>query len=83
MTNDTYNIDCPECNWQSREFEVLSEEIASKVDAEIHYVDTHSGRIPDEAPFGDNQCPECLDTDGFNGTVSCSECGYVPEKVRA
>jgi len=48
----------------------------------VHYTTTHGERIPDDAAFGHNQCPECLDTDAFNGTVSCSACGYVPEKVR-
>ena len=85
MSDDTepHRIECPKCNWQSRKYELPSDELASKVDAEIHYTNTHGGRIPPEAPFGNNQCPECLDINGFNGTVSCSECGYVPEKVRA
>jgi hypothetical protein len=78
-----YRIDCPECDWQSREFDEIEGEIAAKVDAELHYVEDHGGLIPEDAPFGHNQCPECLDVDGFNGTVSCSECGFVPEKVRA
>jgi len=79
----TDRLDCPECDWQSREFEALSGEITAKVDAEMHYVDNHDGPIPDDAPFGYDQCPRCLDIDGFNGTVSCSECGFVPEGVRA
>jgi hypothetical protein len=81
--DDTDRIDCPDCDWQSREFEVLSEELASKVDTAMHYVDEHDGEIPDDAPFGNDQCPECLDIHGFNGTISCSECGFIPERVRA
>jgi len=83
MTHDTYTIDCPDCGWQSRAFEAIDGEIAATVDAEIHYTDTHDERIPDSADFGHHQCPECLDTDGFNGTVSCSACGYVPPEARA
>jgi hypothetical protein len=80
---ETYRIDCPECDWQSDVFEEITDEIAAKVDAEIHYVENHDSRIPEDVPFGNNQCPRCLDTDGFNGTVSCSGCGFVPDKVRA
>jgi hypothetical protein len=80
--NEIFQIDCPECDWQSREFEVVGEEIAARVDAELHYTDAHDPRIPDDAPFGYNQCPQCLDLDGFNGTVSCSACGFVPPEVR-
>jgi len=79
----THQIDCPDCDWQTQPFDSIEAEIAAKVDAEMHYVETHGGVIPDDAEFGHNQCPECLDTDGFNGTVSCSECGYVPPEVRA
>jgi hypothetical protein len=79
----THRIDCPGCDWQSREFEELPAELAAKVDAGLHYVDEHGGRIPDSAPFGDDQCPECFDILGLDGTVSCSECGFIPEKVRA
>ena len=81
--SETYRINCPECGWNSREFGAIEGEIAAKVDAEIHYVEEHDERIPDDAPFGDNQCPQCLDTDGFNGTVTCSGCGFVPSGVRA
>jgi len=28
-------------------------------------------------------CPNCEDPEGMLGTVSCSECGYVPPQVRA
>lgn len=83
LTEGVYRIDCPECDWQSTTFEVPCEEFAAKVDAELHYVENHDGRIPEDAMFGYNQCPKCLDTDGFNGTVSCSECGFVPREVRA
>jgi len=83
LTEETYRIYCPGCDWQSSEFEQIEGEIAAKVDAELHYVEEHGERIPDDANFGQNQCPECLDLDGFNGTVSCSECGHVPKKVRA
>lgn len=79
----TYTIDCPDCDWQSTTFDEIAGELAAKVDAEIHYTDTHGDRIPDAADFGDHQCPECLDTDGFNGTVSCSACGFVPPEARA
>ena len=78
-----HQIDCPDCDWQSREFDHIADQIAAKVDAELHYVEEHGERIPDDANFGHNQCPECLNMDGFNGTVSCSACGFVPEKVRA
>ncbi len=83
QTAETYRISCPECGWHSREFAEVEGEIAAKVDAEMHYVVEHDERIPDNAPFGHNQCPECLDTDGLNGTVTCSECGFVPSGVRA
>lgn len=80
-----YQIKCPEpgCTWKSREFEKYTGELASKVDAGLHYVETHGGRIPEEEEFGNEQCPNCFDVNGLNGTVSCSECGFVPEKVRA
>jgi len=78
----TYQIDCPDCDWESREFSKHTEEIAAKVDAELHYVDVHGGRIPDEAKFGYKQCPECFEVNGLNGTVSCSECGFVPTEHR-
>ena len=81
--NDTYRIDCPACDWQSREFKDASGEIAGKVDGALHYVENHDRRIPEDAPFGKDQCPECLALDGFDGTVSCSACGFVPPKVRA
>ena len=78
-----HHIDCPDCDWQSREFEQVEGEIAAQVDAGIHYIDTHQSRIPDGAPFGHYQCPDCFALHGFNGTVSCSECGFIPQKVRA
>jgi hypothetical protein len=79
--NTIYSISCPECG-KTWEFECFEEEIARKVDASLHYVDEHGGVIPDDAPFGNYQCPECLDVGGLNGTASCSECGYVPEGAR-
>ncbi|TKX60602.1 hypothetical protein EXE48_11560 [Halorubrum sp. ASP1] len=80
---EVYQIDCPDCSWKSRKFERLSGELAAKEDAEQHYIEDHNEKIPEDAPFGDNQCPKCLNTKGFNGTVSCSECGFVPPRVRA
>lgn len=82
-TEGVYRIHCPECDWNSREFDDGRGELAAKVDAEMHYVENHDERIPADVPFGHNQCTECLDLDGFNGTVSCSACGFVPESVRA
>jgi len=79
----TYRIDCPDCDWESQVFEEIDGEISAKVDAEIHYLAEHGHRIPDDADFGHNQCPECLDVDGFTGTVSCSACGFIPEETRA
>jgi len=80
---ETNQIHCPECDWHSRLYEDISGEITAKVDAEMHFVDAHDCQIPDDAPFGDHQCPECLDIDGLNGTVSCKRCGFVPAEVRA
>lgn len=77
---------CPEigCGW-STTFDPKAgfERESKKVDAALHYVNEHGGKIPDEANFGHQQCPECYDILGFNGTASCSECGYIPQKVRA
>ena len=28
-------------------------------------------------------CPMCSDPEGMLGTVSCQNCGYIPEEVRA
>ena len=50
------------------------------------FIDTLDGEtvIPEGVENGTKVTwPECLDVDGFNGTVSCSECGFVPEQVRA
>jgi len=80
--DEKLHIDCPECSWQSRSIKEINGEIAAKVDAELHYIEMHKSRIPDDAPFGNNQCPVCLDTNGLSGTVSCSECGFIPEEVR-
>lgn len=81
--DEGHRIDCPECDWESREFDDIRGELATKVDAEMHYVEDHGGRIPDDAPFGEYQCPECFDTHGLHRTVSCSECGFIPDEVRA
>ena len=80
---DSDRIDCPECDWQSREFGDVCGKIAAKVDAEVHWRDEHGGEIPDYAAFGESQCPDCGAIDGMNGSVSCSECGHIPEEVRA
>jgi hypothetical protein len=81
VVSKTYSIECPACadRW---EFETGAEEIARKVDAALHWSMEHDGPIPDDAPFGKHQCPNCLDVVGLNGTVSCSECGYIPEAYR-
>jgi len=78
----TYSFGCPACS-KTWEFQTLSEEIARKVDAAMHWNEEHDGPIPESAKFGKHQCPDCLDVLGMNGTVSCSECGHIPEKVRA
>lgn len=77
-----YEIDCPDCSWTSPEFDDYAGELAAKVDAAMHYVDEHGGEIPDDADFGEHQCPSCHAILGMNGTVSCSECGYIPEEHR-
>lgn len=78
-----YTINCPDCDWQSREFNEIEGEIAATVDAGVHYVNTHGGQIPDGADFGKYQCSECDALAGLDGTVSCSECGYIPPEARA
>lgn len=80
----TYELECYKagCNW-SRTYSEYAEELAAKVDAELHWVREHDGLIPDDARYGNEQCPECEDINGLNGTVSCSTCGHIPEKVRA
>jgi hypothetical protein len=80
-----WQISCPEqgCPWRTREFKNGSEELAVKVDAAMHYVDEHGGLIPEEADFGKHQCPECHAILGLDGTVSCSECGHIPDEARA
>jgi len=79
-------IECPAtgCDW-STEFDggVSPNWIVAEVNAEVHWERHHGGQVPDEAPFGDHQCPQCDALDGLSGTVSCSECGFVPEEVRA
>jgi len=82
-SHQTGTIRCPECSWTT-EFEMkISSELAKKVDAEMHWQEFHGGKVPDSANFGDHQCPECYSMSGLDGTVSCSNCGHVPEKVRA
>jgi len=76
----TYRIGCPKCS-KTWKFQTLTEEIARKVDASMHWNEEHDGPIPDSAPFGDHQCPECLDIAGLDGTASCGECGHVPEEM--
>ncbi|RLM88161.1 hypothetical protein D3D02_13195 [Halobellus sp. Atlit-38R] len=79
--------ECPYrgCGWTGREYDPESthETIAAEVDATIHWESEHGGEIPEDAEFGDQQCPECYAVHGMNGTVSCSECGHIPEEVRA
>lgn len=79
-----WQTSCPEqdCSWRTREFKNATEEVAAKVDAAKHYVDEHGGQIPEDADFGEHQCPECFAILGLDGTVSCSECGHIPEKAR-
>lgn len=79
----TYTISCvePDCD-ETWEFECVREEIARKVDAAIHWQENHEGAIPEDAPFGNEQCPKCLDILGMDGSASCSECGYIPEENR-
>lgn len=82
LANRSYSMKCPACN-ATWEYSNAAEEIARKIDAAQHYVDKHGGLIPDVAHFGKHQCPNCEHILGLNGTVSCSECGYVPEESRA
>lgn len=80
-TRKTYSISCPECG-KEWTYQTPPEELARKVDAALHWVERHDGPIPDEAPYGRYQCPECLDILGLDGTASCSECGYIPPEAR-
>jgi hypothetical protein len=79
--------ECPYrgCEWTGREYdpEDTYETIAAEVDATVHWESEHGGEIPDDAEFGDQQCPECYAVHGMNGSVSCSECGFIPQEVRA
>jgi len=77
----TYSIGCPACS-ESWTFSKPTEELARKVDAALHWVEHHDGPIPEDAPFGRHQCPQCLDILGLDGTASCSECGFIPEEYR-
>lgn len=90
MTGTTPNKNvkhCPfrGCDWAGNEYDAdtTASEIAAQVDAEIHWETEHGGEIPEDAEFGDEQCPECYATNGLNGTVSCSECGFIPGEARA
>jgi hypothetical protein len=77
-----YTMSCPECG-KKWGFDDWEGEQARKVDAGLHWKEHHKGPIPDDAHFGNYQCPQCLELHGLDGTVSCSECGWIPEKVRA
>lgn len=83
-TRTYYKLRCPECDWTTTfNAKKALEREKEKIDAAMHYVEEHGGEIPDHTNFGNHQCPECYDILGLNGTVSCSECGFIPEKVRA
>jgi hypothetical protein len=79
--------ECPYrgCEWTGRPYdpEDTVETIAAEEDATIHWENEHGGEIPDDAEFGEQQCPECYAVHGMNGSVSCSECGFIPREVRA
>jgi hypothetical protein len=77
----THRIPCPECDWKSREYHEEDEAavITRKEDAIIHWEAEHGGAIPESAHFGDYQCPECCAYHGLIDTVSCSNCGFIPE----
>jgi len=72
------------CEWE-QEFDAESwaSEVAAEVDAEIHWEREHGGQAPEDAEFGENQCPKCDSFRGFDGTVSCRNCGHIPEEARA
>jgi len=80
-------LQCPYrgCDWESREYDPddYLETVVREEDAVVHWESEHDGTIPESAPFGDHQCPQCYDTHGLLGTVSCGACGYIPEEVRA
>lgn len=80
---DRETLPCPRCDY-SEDYDPDSNTstIATKVDLGIHWKSEHGGTIPDEADFGDQQCPQCHDLLGFNGTTSCSECGFI-QRCRA
>jgi len=75
---------CPHkgCPWNTDEYTNVREELAASVDAANHYVEAHGGMIPEDAPFGDYQCPNCHHILGLDGTASCSECGFIPKHAR-
>jgi uncharacterized Zn finger protein (UPF0148 family) len=79
----TGEVCCPSCNWSQEFQEKTTSKIAAFVDACLHWDDEHGGPVPDGATFGEHQCPECHAMHGLHGTVSCSECGHVPQEVRA
>lgn len=79
-------IRCPLCDWSTEAPENLAsaERAFAEVDAELHWKNDHSDEeVPEDAEFGRYRCPQCKDFDGFCGTVSCSNCGFIPESVRA
>lgn len=77
-------VECPKpgCSWSTDLYGGEMMKLRAQVDAEIHWRDEHGGKIPDGADFGGQQCPECFDIRGLDGTASCSECGHIPEQVR-
>jgi hypothetical protein len=78
---------CPykECGWQGAPYDPddTASTIVAEEDAIVHWETEHGGKIPETATFGDHQCPECYAGHGLHETASCSECGYIPESVRA
>lgn len=80
----TYVLDCPECTWSTTfDPKKAMEREKEKIDAGLHYVEEHGGKIPGRVNFGNHQCPKCYDILGLNGTVSCSECGWIKPEARA
>lgn len=79
-------IDCPRdgCDWHT-EFDggVAPNRMMAEVNAGVHWMQDHGGQIPDDAPFGEYQCPQCDSLRGLLETASCKDCGFVPEEVRA
>lgn len=82
QTKTVHTVECPRCDW-SEKVRCFTEELARQVDGEMHWEEEHDGVVPEDADFGGQQCPECLDMRGMDGSVSCSECGHIPPEVRA